>query len=321
MLKNINHTPLIAACLLVLSAATAHAQNITGYRYWFNDNVDAATVVNLAPAPVTDVELTLNSASLAAGHHQATIQFCDADGLWSAPWTSLFVQRAPTVNAIEYWFNDDVGDATTASVTPGTAPLITAPLDASALPVGFHTVTVRTIDAQGTRSVPYTVDFTRNGGAITGYEYWLDDAIADRATADIGPAGVVDLIAALPVPTTDGPHLFTIHFRDADGGWSVPLSSTFNYLVGIDEIPGVSNYLLFPNPVSEQLSLRVHAAHATDLHIDVLDVSGRSVQGLGSWNVQGTTHRSWDASFLAPGRYLLRISSDDRTMQMPFVKQ
>lgn len=312
---------LMTAFALLLSANTAGAQNITGYRYWFNDDVSAATVVNTAPSPAVDAEIILNSSSLPPGHHLATIQFRDADGLWGAPWTSLFVQRSGTVNAIEYWFDDEVGNATTASVTPGAAPLITAPLDASALPVGFHTVTVRTIDAQGERSVPFTENFTRNGGAITGYEYWIDDAIADRTIADIGPAGVVDLIEALPVPTTDGPHTFTIHFRDADGGWSVPLSSSFNFIIGVDEIPGVSNYLLFPNPVNEQLSLRVDAAEAVNLHIDVLDVSGRTAQGLGIWNALGSTHRSWDASFLAPGRYLLRISSEDRTMQMPFVKQ
>ncbi|MBK9147301.1 MAG: T9SS type A sorting domain-containing protein [Flavobacteriales bacterium] len=315
------HMQLMTAFALLLSAGTADAQNITGYRYWFNDNIADATVVNTAPAPAVDAEIILNSASLAPGHHLATIQFRDADGLWSAPWSSLFVQRSGTVSAIEYWFDDEIGDATTASVTPGPAPLITAPLDATALPVGFHTVTVRTIDAQGERSVPFTENFTRNGGLITGYEYWIDDAIADRTIADIGPAGVVDLIEALPVPTTDGAHTFTIHFRDADGGWSVPLSSSFNFIIGVDEIPGVSNYLLFPNPVNDQLSLRVDAAMAKDLSIEVLDASGRTVQALGAWNVQGTAHRSWDASFLAPGGYLLRISSEDRTMQMPFVKQ
>lgn len=315
------HKQWIAAFALLLSVSSAKAQNITGYRYWFNDNIADATVVSTAPAPALDAEIILNSASLPPGHHLATIQFRDADGLWGAPWTSLFVQRSGTVNAIEYWFDDEVADATTASVTPGPMPLITAPLDATALPVGFHTVTVRTIDEQGQRSVPFTENFTRNGGAITGYEYWIDDAIADRTIADIGPAGVVDLIEALPVPTTEGPHTFTIHFRDADGGWSVPLSSSFNFIIGVDEIPGVSNYLLFPNPVNEQFSLRVDAATAKGLSIEVLDASGRTVQALGAWNVQGTTHRSWDASALAPGRYLLRISSEDRSMQMPFVKQ
>jgi len=314
-------TRLLLPALIALAAGTAHVQNITGYRYWFDDDVDAATTVDVTPTPELDAALSLNSAALPAGHHLATIQFRDADGHWGAPWTEHFTQKGGTVNALEYWFNDDVANAATASVTPGTAPLITTPLDATALSVGFHTVTVRSVDAAGERSVPYTVAFARNGGVITGYEYWIDEAIADRTTGNIGPAGVVDLIDNLPVPTTDGSHLFTIRFHDADGGWSVPLSSAFTFFVGIAEIPGVSNYLLFPNPVTDRLSLRLDAADARPLQIEVLDAAGRIVRQLGTWNVAGTMHNTWDASMLAGGSYVLRIGSGGRSMQIPFVKQ
>lgn len=313
--------PLLLTCVGMLGGTPSQAQNITGYRYWFNDNAAAATVVDLSAAPVYDTQFVLNSASLPPGHHLATIQLRDANGHWSAPWSEHFVQRATNVTALEYWFNDDVADATTANVTPGPAPLIATTLNTTALPVGIHSVTVRTVDAQGLRSVPHTVHFTRNGGAITGYEYWIDDAVADRVSNSIGPAGTVDLIAALPLTTTEGEHLFTIRFRDADGGWSVPLLSTFSFIVGIDEIPGLSNYLLFPNPVSEQLALRLDAASATDLHLTVLDAAGRTVQQLGNWHVTGLAHRSWDASALARGSYLLRIEANGRLMQIPFVKQ
>jgi hypothetical protein len=321
MRQTLNRPTLIAALVLMLGTLGAQAQNITGYRYWFNDDVASATVVNLAPTQTVDAEVVLNSASLAPGHHLATIQFSDANGIWGTPWTSLFVQRGATVNAIEYWFNDDPSSAITASVTPGAAPLITAPLASTAFSVGFHNVTVRTIDSQGERSVPHTVDFTRNGGAIVGYEYWIDDNVADRTSATIGPAGTVNLIDDLPVPTTEGTHVFTIRFRDAAEGWSVPQSSTFNFVLGIDEIPGLSSYLLFPNPVAEQLSLRVDATEARSLTIEVMDASGRGVERLGNWNVMGLSHNTWDISSLARGSYLLRINSGDRVMQFPFVKQ
>lgn len=315
------HTLLTAALALVAGLPALQAQNITGYRYWFNDDAASATVVSLTAAPVADAQLTLNSATLPPGPHLATIQFLDANGHWGAPWTSHFVQRGTTVDAIEYWFNDEAADAITANVTPGAAPLITAPLAAAALPPGLHTVTVRTIDAQGERSVPYTVHFTRNGGAINGYEYWIDEAIADRTSGGIGPAGTVDLVASLPVPTTEGDHLFTIRFRDEEGGWSVPLSSTFSFIVGIEEIPGLSNYLLFPNPVSDQLALRVDASEARALRIAVLDAAGRMVQQLGDRQAAGTVHQSWDVSMLAAGSYLLRITSGEHAIQLPFVKQ
>ncbi|MBK9512544.1 MAG: T9SS type A sorting domain-containing protein [Flavobacteriales bacterium] len=310
----------LAVALSVLGMLHAEAQNITGYRYWFNDDVAAVNVVDLAPMPAIDQEPTLTSVTLPLGHHLVTLQFRDADGRWSAPWTTHFVQRGTTVDHLEYWFNDDVANSTSVSVTPGEAPVMSEPLASNSLPIGFHTVTVRTVDARGERSVPYTTGFTRNGGAIAGYEYWLDDAYEDRTGADIGPTGTLDLIAALPVPTTEGDHLITIRFRDAEGGWSVPLSSTFSFFVGLEEIAGVSNYLIFPNPVNEQLSLRVDATIPTDLRIQVTDAGGRTVQHLDRWIASGIAHHSWDISALAQGTYLLRISSAGQSIHMPFVK-
>lgn len=320
-MRNQRTTHGLGVCLALLIAGVSEAQNINGYRYWFNDDLSTVTVVDLTAAPVVEADLVLNSATLPTGHHLATIQFRDADGHWGAPWTEHFVQRGATVNAIEYWFNDDVDGAVTASVTPGTAPLITAPFNTSALPINYQTVTARTIDVLGERSVPYTVGFIRNGGVITGYEYWIDEAIADRVSNTIGPAGVVDLLANLPVPTTEGPHEFTIRFRDADGGWSVPLSSAFNYVLGLDEIPGLSNYLVFPNPATEELGLRLEAAQARSLNVSILDATGRTVQAVGNWSVSGTTQRSWDISALARGAYLVRIVDGDRQIRIPFVKQ
>lgn len=101
--------PLLAVCALLLTAAMAPAQNLTGYRYWFNDNAATMTVVDLTATPVVDTELILNSSSLPNGHHLVTIQFRDANGHWGAPWTTMFAQRGATMNALEYWFNDDPG--------------------------------------------------------------------------------------------------------------------------------------------------------------------------------------------------------------------
>ena len=312
---------MLGVCLGLLIAGAAQGQNITGYRYWFNDDVSTATVVDLTAAPVVEAELVLNSAALPAGHHLATIQFRDADDHWGAPWTEHFVQRGGTVNALEYWFDDAVGDAVSASVTPGTAPLINVPLNSGDLDIGFHTVTVRTVDSYGERSVPYTIELARNGGVITGYEYWIDDAVAERVTNPIGPAGTVDLIASLPVPTTEGAHTFTIRFRDTDGGWSVPLSTTFNFFLGLDEIPGVSNYLVFPNPTTSELGLRLDAVQASKLDVSILDATGRTVKTMGPWSVVGLAQINWDISSLARGSYSLHISGNDRQVQIPFVKQ
>jgi hypothetical protein len=310
--------------LLALAAALCgmqvEAQQINAYRYWFDDNVAAMTLVNLTAAPAVEAALSLNSSSLPPGLHLATIQFKDAEEHWGTPWTSLFVQHGANVEAVQYWFNGDISSAVTTNVTPGPAPLVTGPLASDGQDVGLHHVTLRTRDGSGLWSVPYTALFARNGGLITGYEYWIDHAVGQRTSGTIGPAATVDLLADLPVPTTDGEHVLTIRFRDEQEGWSVPLSTLFTFLVGIDEIPGLSNYLLFPNPVSDRLGLRMDVSVAQTVRFDLLDASGRNVRSLGEHTVQPGASTQWDLSGLAAGSYVLRLTSGGHSLPLPFIK-
>ena len=101
----------------------------------------------------------------------------------------------------------------------------------------------------------------------------------------------------------------------------MPLSSTFNYVLGLDQIPGLSNYVVFPNPATEELGLRLEAADARSLEVSILDATGRTVEALSNWSVAGTTQRGWNISALARGAYQVRIAEGDRQIRIPFVKQ
>jgi hypothetical protein len=91
--------------------------------------------------------------------------------------------------------------------------------------------------------------------------------------------------------------------------------------VGIEELPGVNSLLVFPNPVQDQLTLRVDAHTFTDMELSLLDASGRVVEAPTNWNVTGLAHRTWDTSALPAGVYTLRIGSSDRAITLPFIKQ
>lgn len=319
------HAPTLQRSLLIalftlILLRTAPAQNITGYRYWFNDDNATMVQVATAPTPLLSTTVQLNSSSLPVGLHTATIQFHDADGHYTAPYTSTFAQHGSTVQALEYWFNDSANDAVQIAATPAADFDLSVALDAGALPTGFHTVTVRSLDARGEWSVPYTTTFIRSGGNITGYEYWIDDQIQDRVMNSIGPAMTVDLVEELPLNTTDGDHTFTIRFHDETEGWSVPLSTTFSFATGINEIAGVSNYLLFPNPVGDGVTLRLDATERKDLQVSLLDATGRVVMAPTNWTVLGLSHHRWDTSALSNGSYLVRITSGDHTFHIPFIK-
>ena len=242
-----------------LAALVAHAQTISAYRYWFDDN--AASVSTQAVGGGADYTLAASfpEASLSPGYHRITVQLQDSDGFWSVPQTSLFVRSAGPIAGYRYWINDDVSTLVTASVTAGNEVVANTDLALPSLTRDFNSVTVQFRDDANEWSVPYTTGYTKNSGAVSGYEYWIDDAIASSTTGAIGPNNVVDLVADLPTGTTAGTHLFTIRFSGEADGWSVPLNSEFSFFTSIAELPGLSDLLLFPDPSEPQkrLSLKV----------------------------------------------------------------
>lgn len=227
---------------------------------------------------------------------------------------------AQSIVGYRWWINDDPATLTTATSAPTPELLLASALIMPALTGDLNRITLQALDDQGYHSVPYTTWFTLTTGPVTGYEWWIDDDIADRTAGSIGPNSVVDLIADLPTGLPAGNYTFTIHFSGASGTRSVPLSSAFDSYVGIAELPGVSELLLFPNPVTEQLGLRIQADEARSLSLQVLDLSGAVVLDLSSWAVSGNATRQWDISTLASGSYLLRITGTEGTWSTRFVK-
>ena len=130
----------------------------------------------------------------------------------------------------------------------------------------------------------------------------------------------MDLIADLPTGVPAGTHFFTIRFSGTNGTWSVPLTTSFDSFVSIAELPGISDLVLFPNPVTNELGVRLSTDDASTLNLQVLDVSGAVVRDLSTWSVSGTTYRNWDISDLASGSYLLQMSDGTGVRNLPFVK-
>jgi len=305
---------------LLLAATMAQGQSIDAYRYWFDDASASAVTTNVAPTPELVLNTSLPTGTMEPGYHRFTLQVRDDAGFWSAPQTTYFVRNSGTLSGYRYWLNDNVTTLVNASLTPGSTVDLSALLATSGLERPFNLVTLQFREADGTWSAPITQAFSRNSGPVDGYEYWIDDEIDDRTTNSVTPTGVLDLIADLPVPTTWGDHLFTIRFRSTNGEWSVPLSSTFHFFTSIEELPSITDLLLFPNPATQELGLRLNSDGMHTLNLEVLDLGGRVVRDLSSWGVHGSTYRTWDISDIARGSYLLRLFDDQGSRSIPFVK-
>lgn len=298
----------------------AQAQQIDGYRYWFDDNVVSAVTTSVGATSELMLAANWPTGAMEPGYHRVTFQVRDSNGDWSVPRTQYFIRGNHVITGYRFWVNDNVANITTGSIGPNMVVNLNSLIDPGTLPKDYNTVTIQFNEADGEWSAPLTSVFVKNAGEVNGYEYWIDDNIADSYTSSIGPAGVVDLIADLPTGVPAGTHFFTIRFSSTNGTWSVPLTTQFESFVGIHELPGISELLLFPNPVTDALGVRLNTTEARQLDLQLLDAQGRVVRSLSSWSVDGSAYRNWDISDLASGSYLLRISDGSGVANLPFVK-
>ncbi len=300
---------------------SVQAQQINAYRYWFDDNVTNVVTTTVSATPVLTLNANWPTGALEPGHHHVSVQVRDSNGDWSVPRTQYFIRGNQAISGYRYWVNDNTGSITSGSIGPNLDVTLNTLIDPGTLAKDFNTVTIQFDDAHGEWSVPLTSMFVKNAGEVNGYAFWIDDDIANSTVVSITPNTVVDLIADLPTSVSSGTHFFTIRFSGTNGTSSVPFTTPFEFFTSIDELPGISDLLLFPNPVSNELGLRLSTEDARTLNLQVLDISGAVVRDLSTWSVSGTTYRNWDISALASGSYLLRITDERSSWSTRFVKQ
>lgn len=305
------------ACFTFLGT---QAQQINGYRYWFDGDDGNVVTSTVSSTPELTLAAAWPTTGLAPGFHTVSFQVRDTNGDWSVPHSTLFSRSASDVTGYRYWVNDDVANLVTGAIGPDAVADLNGVVDAGTLTGDYNLVTVQFRDADGEWSVPKLASFVKGTGAVNGYEYWIDDDVANLTSGSIGPDEVVDLIADLPLGITTGTHTFAIRFSSVNGTWSVPLTAQFESFTGIAELPGVTDLLLFPNPVTDQLGLRLETDAARNLQLRVLDLSGSVVLDLDTWAVHGQAYRNWDLSALASGSYTLQITDGTRTWSTLFVK-
>ncbi|RAK70700.1 hypothetical protein DLM85_07705 [Hymenobacter edaphi] len=229
-------------------AATA-AVNITKAEYFIDTDpgFGAATDIPVA-SPATDVSglaFSLNVSSLAAGFHQLGVRTRDANGQWSLTTRRTFYYEpaaaaAVNITKVEYFLDADPGFGSGTDV-PVTAGLdvagVAIAVPVSSLTTGFHTLSVRSRDANGAWSLTtarpfYYEPLPAAAPSITKMEYYFD--------TDPGFGSATDVPVAVPAPDLagfgfladasalpDGQHRFFVRTRDASGKWSLVTSRSF----------------------------------------------------------------------------------------------
>lgn len=146
-----------------------------------------------------------------------------------------FAGQAQTlINGYEYWFNSNTGEKTAAIVTPAQSFELALQTDASHLPDGLNSFTLRFSDDSGIWSSPLTRFFvklpeqqhsteTKN---IVAWEYRFNsEAMISQEVTPATTHVLDEQISTANLP--DGLNNFTVRFRDNFGNWSSPLTRFF----------------------------------------------------------------------------------------------
>lgn len=180
-MKKIRYHQLLA-CLLFLFPLLSHAQSLTRYEYWFDDDVDDRTVVGLS-GNTADIERSINVDHLSSGLHQFNLRFRQSDGMYSPVTSQLFLKlQAGGSREIEYWFDDDFEDRTSETL-PSSSDGFSTTLNTSHLGNGMHWIYFRVKEPSGLYTAVNAHYFFKmqaeDGGLL---EYWFDDKKSESKT-------------------------------------------------------------------------------------------------------------------------------------------
>lgn len=145
------------------------------------------------------------------------------------------VSGQSVIQSYEYWFNSNTGTKTMeAFASPAASFELAVQADASHLPDGLNSFTLRFRDSFGIWSSPLTrffvkmpeQQFSTEPKNIVAYEYGLNNE--PRVKQGVSPASsflLEEQISAADLP--DGLNTFTVRFKDDLGNWSSPLTRFF----------------------------------------------------------------------------------------------
>lgn len=115
-----------------------------------------------------------------------------------------------------------------------------------------------------------------------------------------------------------GLHELVYAYTDSNG-----CSAADTFMVDVTVCVGVSapttpHLGLYPNPNNGEFELRFHLPGATQYQVEVMDLQGRRLHGLGYAGGAGTVVQTLAFPDLAPGTYLLRLRAGGETAVVKF---
>lgn len=314
-----------------ISTLTGNASAVTAAEYFIDTDPGAGngSPISITSGDVTSFAVPVPAGNLAPGFHFLAIRTRDADGTWG-PYESrgFYINAAatntPDIIAAEYFFDTDpgAGNGTSIAVTPGPNPSFTIPLPATSLLPGFHTLTIRTKNADGTWGLYESSGFyistaTEDAPDIVAAEYFFNDDDPGEGNATslpvITPASTVNetFIISVPDSLTLGDHTFSIRVMDADGRWSFLETRDITITDNLSPIAeaGEDQNITLPTTTAT-----LDGSASNDPDGTIASFSWTKISGPATGTIVNPDQAVTDVTDLSPGIYVFELTvTDDGT--------
>jgi Secretion system C-terminal sorting domain len=313
--------------LALCSSMASIGQTITAVEYFFDADpgAGAGTSVPIVAGATVDKSFDVSITAITNGFHTLNIRAKDVNNRWSITSSKPLYKisgsgfATSNITKLEYFIDADPG-AGAATDVPITAGLSVSDLQViislGSVTNGFHTLTFRSLNANGRWSVAQTVPFYKFPFSllsvkpnITKLEYFVDaDPGAGLGTNVPITAGlsVSDLQVMVSLTTlTNGFHSLTFRSQDANGRWSMAMTKPFykiansaltvqpnitklEYFIDTDPGPGAGVDL----PVTAATSITDYAFEidVAAVSIGAHKMSIRALDANGKWSIVYTAN-------------------------------
>ena len=214
--------------------------HIVSYEYWFDDDFQNKTLVNITPTEQATVLEQLDVSNMSNGMHLFNLRAKDERGYYSSIVSQFFYKKELTnsdtnhIVSYEYWFDDDFQNRTLVNITPTEQTTVLAQLDVSTMSNGMHLFNFRAKDERGYYSSIVSQLFYKKqlysytDNKIIAYKYWLDDDYNNVTFVNIAtPVDNLHLISLFDMTRIPkGIHTINFQFKDDANFWSVISTDT-----------------------------------------------------------------------------------------------
>ena len=236
--------------LLLVGIRGIAAQNIVEAEYFIDKDPGLGNATSISVGASADVTLNFSAdvSGLSNGFHTLYFRSKDENDNWSAlnTWTffTSYVNTTPSsvnIEQMEYFIDKDPGFGNATPVPGGiiTGSTVTKSfsIDMTTLNGGFHTLYVRSRDANGMWNVAPASVFYRVPDAIVDpladivkMEYFIDKDPGFGSATDVAVVAGSNLTKSFSIDMTNvsgGFHTLFVRTQDADGFWNVAPASVF----------------------------------------------------------------------------------------------